>query len=48
MGNTVSFGRNDWGNRPLNVGNMTLTEGQQVDIFLTMDPGGHLDSFLDV
>lgn len=46
MGNTVSFGRNDWGNRPLNVGNVTLTQGQQVDIFLTMDPGGHLDSFL--
>lgn len=46
MGNTVSFGRNDWGNRSLNVGNMTLTEGQQVDIFLTMDPGGHLDAFL--
>lgn len=46
MGNTVSLGRDDWGSRPLNVSSVTLTEGQQVDIFLTMDPGGHLDSFL--
>ena len=47
LGNEVRYGRQDWGSRPLNVGNVTLTQGQQVDIFLTMDPGGHLDTFLD-
>lgn len=47
MGNVVNFGRDDWGNRGLNVSGYTLTQGQQVDIDITIDSGGNQGAFLD-
>ncbi|MFN1149577.1 type-F conjugative transfer system mating-pair stabilization protein TraN [Serratia liquefaciens] len=47
FGTSISYGRNDWGRRDVSAPGFAITEGQPVTLFITIDPGGQLDSFLD-